>query len=126
MEVACDGTANWLVVFSDYRQVGPGIHGAIISNTGTLLGGSDFLIASTSGLSQEFPICAFNGYDFVVAWTSTPPNLTNGSQVSYTRVTASGQVASPLSLPSLSNPPNQALLFLAGQKPSGDTLLIYR
>ena len=126
IEVAYDGTANWLVVFSDYRTVGPGIRGAIISNTGTLLGGSDFLIASTSGLSQEFPLCEFNGSDFVVAWTTTPVNLTSGSQISYTRVTTSGQVATPLTLQSTSNPPNQGLLFLAGQKPSGDTLLIYR
>jgi PKD repeat protein len=126
IEVAYDGTANWLVVYSDYRQVGPGIRGAIISNTGTLLGGSDFLIASTSGLTQEFPLCEFNGSDFVVAWTTTPVNQTSGSQINYTRVTTSGVVATSVSLPSLSSPANQALLFLAGQKPSGDTLLIYR
>ena len=126
VEVAYDGSANWLVVFSDYRQVGPGIRGAIISTTGTLLGGSDFLIAPTTAKVPEFPLVDFNGTDFLVSWQDSPVNQTIGSQVYYARVTTQGVVTPQQALQSKAQTPNQALLFLSSQKPSGDTLLIYR
>ncbi len=126
VEVAYDGSANWLVVFSDYRQVGPGIRGAIISTTGTLLGGSDFLIAPTTAKVPEFPLVDFNGTDFLVSWQDSPVNQTSGSQIFYARCTTQGVVTPQQALPSNSQTPNQVLLFISSQKPSGDTLLIYR
>ena len=122
---AFDGS-NWLVVWADDRSVGPGIRGSIISTTGAVLGGTDFLIAPTPGTVNEDPLVAFNGIDFVVAWQSTPPLAAGGSQVFYTRVSTAGVVDQSYLVPAESTPINQALLFLSSQRPSGDTLLIYR
>ena len=125
IESAFDGS-NWLVVWSDARTVGPGIYGAIFSSTGMLLNGSDFLIAPTQGSAQDLPLATFDGIDYVVAWQTIPAGLTSGIQIFYTRVTTQGVVSLVQALPSLSNPANQALYFLAPQKPGGDTLMVYR
>lgn len=125
LQVASDGS-NWLVVWSDDRANGPGIRGCILSTQGAILGGNDFLIASTPGTVVEDPLVAFNGLDYVVAWQDVPYNAAGGSQVYCTRVTSAGVVATPFALPSDFTPINQALLFLAPQKPSGDALLVYR
>ena len=123
-QIAFDGSSNWLVVWSDDRSVGPGVRGAIIGTNGTLLGGSDFLIATTPGTMPELPIAAYNGTNFVVAWMSAPAGSKTGSQIYYTHILPSGTVAPPKTLP-IQDAPDQKALFLAGQKPNGDTLLVY-
>ena len=125
IEAAFDGS-NWLLVWSDDRAVGPGIRGCIISSLGAILDGNDFLIASTPGTVSEDPLVAFNGLDFVVAWQSPPTGAAGSSEIYYTRVTSAKVVDTPVALPAATTPFNQALLFLAPQKPSGDTLLVYR
>ncbi|HEY3324630.1 MAG TPA: PKD domain-containing protein [Planctomycetota bacterium] len=125
-QAAFDGS-NWLVVWSDDRAVGPGIRASIISTTGEILGGTDFLIAATSGTVTEDPLVTFNGIDYVVSWQSTPPNATGGSQVFYVRVTTAGVLEQYTHVVPASSPTiNQSLLFLSPQQPSGDTLLLYR
>lgn len=124
ISVASDGT-NWLVVWSDDRAVGAGVRGAIVQSNGSLLGGDDFLIAATTGMVFEDPIVVYNGFEFVVSWTSTPP--TGGtSQIFYTRVTSASVIGQTSVVPANITPINQTLLFLAPQKPNGDTLLVYR
>ncbi|MCY3019766.1 MAG: PKD domain-containing protein, partial [Planctomycetota bacterium] len=120
---AFDGS-NWLVVWSDDRAVGPGVRGCLISATGSP--SIDFLVASTPGTVVEDPLVAFDGSDFIVAWQSTPTGAAGGSQVYYARVASTGTVDAPMLVPSDFTPINQMLLFLAPQKPSGDTLLLYR
>jgi PKD repeat protein len=147
-EAAFDG-ANWLVVWAEDGGTGAEIHGALVSSGtgsltspqpggGTIIGGSDFKIASTTGTIEEDPLVAFNGVDYVVAWHSGPvgtPSVSSGvpggaaagpSQIFYTRVTSTGTVATVTPVASLFAKPNQSLYFLAGQKPSGDTLMVYR
>ena len=138
VEIAFDGT-NWLVVWTQDEQAGAEIHGALVSAgtsgsnlfAGTLIGNTDFLIATTTGTVEEDPLVAFNGSDFVVAWTSgvtTSGSSTTatGSQIYFTRVTSQGTVANPQTIPAQTATPNQALLFLAPQTPVGATLVIYR
>jgi hypothetical protein len=122
---ATDGS-NWLVVWSDDRAPGNGIRGTLISSTGTILGGTDFLISSTRALIEEDPLVAFNGVDFVVAWQDVPAQAASGTQVFFTRVTTAGVVAGATALPTDISPQSQILEFLAPQLPSGDTLLLYR
>jgi len=124
LQVAFDGS-NWLVVWEDDRQVGAGILGSIVSSNGSLLSGTDFLIAPTTGLVLGLPLVAYNGIDFVVSWQEVPPGATSGSLIYYTRVTSNGSVAATRFVPTEYTQPNQALLFLTAQKPSGDTLLLY-
>lgn len=125
IQAAFDG-ANWLVVWADDRAVGPGIRGSIISTTGVVLGGNDFLVSPTSAMINEDPLVSFNGIDYIVAWQDTPPRSSGGSQVHYTRVTTAGAADIAFVVPADATPINQALLFLSPQKPTGDTLLIYR
>ncbi|MCY3019669.1 MAG: PKD domain-containing protein [Planctomycetota bacterium] len=124
-EAAFDG-ANWLVVWSDDGSWGGGIRGSIITSTGTVLGGTDFAIATTAGLVEEDPLVAFNGVDYFVAWQDVPSGSSSGQQIYFTRVTTAGMVGTVQALPALIAPQNQSLLFLSAQTPSGDTLLIYR
>src|SRR5579862_3370404 len=124
IECAFDG-ANWLVVWSDNRQAGVGVYGAIVGSTGTLLGGTDFLIAATTGNVTEDPLVTFNGANYVVAWTDTPPNLSNGSQVYFAFVNSLGVAAQKQVVQSNFQLPFQALEYLTAQRPNGDTLLLY-
>ena len=146
-EIAFDG-ASWLVVWAEDGGTGAEIHGALVASgsgstatlqppVGTIINGSDFKIASTTGTVEEDPLVAFNGLDYVVAWHSGPvgtPAASSGnttitpagpSQIFYTRVTITGGVATITPVTSLFAKPNQNLAFLAGQKPSGDTLMVY-
>jgi hypothetical protein len=125
IQAAFDGS-NWLVVWADDREVGPGIRGSIITPLGEVVGGNDFLIASTAGTVTEDPLVAFNGVDFVVSWLNVPTGVAGSSQVYYARVTSGAVATAATALPSEFAPVNQALLFLAPQRPSGDTLLVYR
>jgi hypothetical protein len=125
-QIAFDGSSNWLVVWSDDRSVGPGVHGAIVATNGTILGGSDFLIATTPGTIPEQPIVEFDGNNFVVAWMSTPAGSKSGSQIYFTHITSSGKVLPPAPLPGLTEQIDRTALFLSTQKPRGDTLLVYR
>jgi hypothetical protein len=124
ISIASDGS-SWLVVWSDDRTAGAGIRGSLVLPSGAVLDGDDFLIATTSGVVTEDPLVCFNGQEFVVAWQNSPSSSI-ASQVYYTRVTAAKVVGSAQALPAGVTPVNQALLFLAPQRPSGDTLLIYR
>ena len=125
IECAFDG-ANWLVVWSDERASGAGIRGAIVGSTGTLLGGNDFLISATTGNVTEDPLAAYNGTNYVVAWTDTPLNLAGGSQVFYSFVDSTGVAAQAVPVKSNFTVVNQALEYLTCQRPNGDTLLLYQ
>lgn len=125
IECAFDGS-NWLVVWSDDQQASPGVRGAIVGSTGTLLGGTDFLISATTGNVTEDPLATYNGTNFVVAWSDTPQNLTGGSQVYYTFVTSLGVAAQAVAVKSNFTVINQALEYLTAQRPNGDTLLLYQ
>ena len=138
IESAFDGI-SWLVVWAQDTSAGSAIHGAIISSgasattttatippVGTVLGGTEFLISPTTGSVQEDPLVTFNGTDYLVAWTTGPAAGQSGSQIFYTRVTTSGQVSPPQLVPARTNPPNQAIFFLSGKNPSGDSLMVYR
>jgi PKD repeat protein len=138
IESAFDGI-SWLVVWAQDTATGSSIHGAIISSgasatattntippVGTVLGGTDFNIAGTTGTVQEDPLVTFNGTDYLVAWTTGPAVGQSGSQIFYVRVTTGGQVSTPQIVPARTNPPNQAIFFLSGNNPSGDTLMLYR
>jgi len=122
---AFDGS-NWLVVWADDREPGGGIRGALISSIGQVLGGNDFLIASTSGLVSELPLATHNGSDFVVAWHDVPSGVAGGSQIFFSRVTSSATAAPTQGIGSDFSTLNQLLFFLSPQKPSGDTLLVFR
>ena len=139
VEVAFDGTANWLVVWTQDEQTGAQIQGALVASgagssnviAGTIIGGGNFAIAATTGTVEEDPLVAFNGSDFVVAWssglsTSTSGATASGSQIYFTRVTSTGVVGAAQTIQAQTNPPSQALLFLAPAKQTGDTLLLYR
>ena len=125
IECAFDG-ANWLLVWADVRQAGVGIYGAIVGSTGTLFGGTDFLIAATTGNVTEDPLVSFNGTNYLVAWTDTPPSLLNGSQVYYTFVNSSGVAAQKAVVQSNFTAPLQALEYVTSQRPNGDTLILYQ
>jgi len=125
ISVAFDGS-NWLVVWADDREPGGGIRGSLISSIGQVLGGTDFLIASTSGLVSEKPLATYNGSDFVVAWQDVPSGVAGGSQVFFTRVTSNATVAQTQAIGSDFPTLNQVLFFLSPQKPTGDTLLMFR
>lgn len=124
IEAAYDGS-NWLVAWSDSRQAGPGIRGAIVGSNGAVLNGSDFLIAATSGAISEDPLVTFDGTNFIVSWTSTPPNQSGGSQVYYTRVNGMGVAGATAVVANLLTPANQYLEYMVSQQPSGDTLIVY-
>jgi hypothetical protein len=124
VSIASDGT-NWLVVWADDRQAGAGIRGSIVMPNGSVLDGDDFLIGPTTGTVIEDPLVCYNGVEYVVAWQDTPS--TGGvAQVKFTRVTGAKVVGLASEVPAGVAPINQALLFLVPQRPSGDTLLIYR
>ena len=125
IECAFDG-ANWLVVWSDSQTAGPGVRGAIVGASGTLLGGTDFLISATSGNVSEDPLAAYNGTNFVVAWSDTPASLSGGSQVYYTFVSSLGVSAQSVPLKSNFTVINQSLEYLTTQRPNGDTLILYQ
>ena len=125
IECAFDGS-NWLVAWSDDRTSGAGIRGAIIGNSGTLLGGTDFLISGTTGNVFEDPLVGYNGTNFVVAWTDTPLNAQGGSQVFFTFVNSSGAVGQSVAVQSNFTAVNQSLEYLATQRPNGDTLILYQ
>ena len=132
-ETAFDGT-NWLVVWSEDEVTGAAIHGAIIASgngtqpAGSILGGTDFLIAPSTGTVEEEPLATYDGSDFQVAWMIGPTGgtTTNGSQIYYTRVSSAGAVSPSATVPAATNPPSQSLDFLTGQTGVGDVLLVYR
>ncbi len=125
IECAFDG-ANWLVVWADVQSASPGVRGAIVGASGTLLGGTDFLISATSGTVSEDPLAAYNGSNFVVAWTDTPASLSGGSQVYYTFVNSNGVAAKSAPLKSNFTVINQSLEYMTTQRPNGDTLILYQ
>ena len=58
---------NYLVVWEDTRWAqGADLYAARVSQTGQLLDGSGFEIASADNESQ--PVVAFNGENYLVAW----------------------------------------------------------
>ncbi len=144
-EAAFDG-ANWLVIWAadGGTATGSAIHGAIVASgsgvttppaAGSILGNTEFLIADTTGTVEEDPLVTFNGTDFVVVWHSGPPGTppattttttsSSGAQIYFTRVSSGGIVATPVAITSLFAKPSQSAFFVAGQKPAGDTLLLY-
>ena len=136
-EIAFDG-ANWLVVWSQDEAAGAQINGIIIASgagtattgapVGTIIGGTNFIIATTTGTVEEDPLATYNGFDFVVAWETgvIVSGVASGSQIFYARVSSAGVVTPSLTVPAQTKTPNQFLLFMSPQTQNGDTLLLYR
>jgi PKD repeat protein len=127
IEIAYDGT-YWLVVWSDDRITNPGIHGALIAPNGTIFGGTDFLIATTTGNVLEDPLVTYNGTNFMVAWSDTPPSQTNGVQIRYAFLAYGNNqvtVGTQRVVPAKAAPIFQALEYVAAQ-PGNDLLILYQ
>jgi hypothetical protein len=82
--LAFDG-ANYLVAWSDYRSgVFPDIYGARVSPGGSVLDGGGIAI-STAANSQGSPALAFDGTNYLVAWSDYRSGTSNdiyGARVS--------------------------------------------
>ncbi|WP_257451659.1 hypothetical protein [Archangium lipolyticum] len=95
--VAHDGT-NFLVVWQDYRNITSttytsDIYGARVSSAGTVLNTSGILISAATN-DQYYPVVAFNGTNFLVAWQDYRNNTstTYASDIYGARVSSSGTV----------------------------------
>ena len=102
--VGFDGT-NYLVIAHDDRTDDfDDVWGVHISKTLTVVGPSEFAIATgtaTANLDKGLPALAFDGTNFLVAWADGR----YGSQIAATRVTKSGKLieASPFVVTTRSN-----------------------
>lgn len=93
--VAFDGT-NYMVVWEDYRDgAPPEAYGARVTPSGTVLDPSGFLISTNPGLRGGGPKIAFDGTNYLVAWTDATAWGSGGIDVFCARVTTSGTVLDP-------------------------------
>ena len=118
-------SVNYLVVWHDLRADGAGVRGALVSPQGTVVGGSDFLIASTVNTQNINPQVTFSGGSFFVAWQDSSSSDT-GNQIFYTSVSPAGSPSSIQSVPLLgTGPATQQFEFLIpGQ--DGEKVLVYQ
>ncbi len=65
---AFDGT-DYLVVWVDSRSPYDDIYGARVTPEGTVLDPSGIAVSTTAGAVQRSPVLAFDGENFLVAWT---------------------------------------------------------
>ncbi|MFL5318378.1 MAG: Ig-like domain-containing protein, partial [Myxococcaceae bacterium] len=92
---AFDGT-NHLVVWEDTRGTDRDLYGAIVNQSGGLQNGSSFAV-STAANRQTTPTVAWNGSNYMVAWTDYRSGSYSG-QLYGARVSSSGSVLDPSGL----------------------------
>ncbi len=112
--IASDGT-NWLVAWTDARNVftgsqGHDIYAARVSSTGTVLDAGGKPI-STAAHDQNTPAVAWNGTNYLVAWTDVRSNV--DGDIYGTRVNPSGVALSPAGTAISTAPGNQSLPVVA-------------
>ncbi|MFH0777815.1 MAG: FlgD immunoglobulin-like domain containing protein [Candidatus Eisenbacteria bacterium] len=93
--VAFDGT-DYLVAWSDYRNVNWDVYGARVAPSGVVLDPGGVPISTTSG-SQRYPAIAFCGGNYLVAWQDTRAG--GKYQVYGARVSTAGAVLDPGGIP---------------------------
>ena len=87
--VAFDGT-NYLVVWRDFRSgTSTDIYGARVTKAGTVLDSTGIPISTSAG-SQTDPAVAFDGTNYLVAWTDNRSG--SSTEIFGTRVTKAGTV----------------------------------
>ncbi|MFP2924988.1 Ig-like domain-containing protein [Pyxidicoccus sp. 3LG] len=93
--LASDGT-DWYVVWEDGRNIlGTGawdIFGAQLTGSGTVSPTTGTNLTSGNTGLQLDPAIAFNGTEYLVAWTDYRSNVTNGYDIYATRVSRTGTV----------------------------------
>jgi hypothetical protein len=94
--VAFDGT-NYLVAWEDRRSGANDIYGARVSPGGTVLDASGIAI-STATDRQDEPAIAFDGTNYLVAWSDERAGFTN-ADVYGARVSQAGAVLDPAGIP---------------------------
>jgi hypothetical protein len=116
---------NYLVVWADNRAGGPGLRGALVSASGTVAGGADFLIAPLSRTDSNFPLATFNGSAFLVAWQDAADSSGgSGSRIFYANVSDTGAPGAITGLPIVSGQ-DQHLEFLSAG-PASESLLVWQ
>ena len=118
-------SVNYLVVWHDLRSLGGGVRGAFVTPQGTVVGGADFLIASTFNTQNVNPQVCYSGGVYFVAWQDAPMSGT-GTQIYFTSVSPSGVAGSAKSVAPLNASASaQKFEFLIpGQ--SGENVLVYQ
>ena len=93
--VAFDGE-NYLVVWTDARrgQNDTGIFGARVSPAGAVLDPSGIPI-STAQFNQELPVLAFDGDNYLIAWSDTRDHPQGAPDAYAARMTPTGAVLDP-------------------------------
>ena len=123
---AFDGT-NFLTVWADNRTSGAGIRAALISQSGAIAGGADFLVSPLAQMTSPNPLVIFTGIDYVVAWQDAAQSSGSaGPQIYFARVSLSGTVGSTQTLPvspfSLST--SLSLEFLIAKPTNGNEISV--
>lgn len=85
---ASDGT-NTLVTWFDHRRGGGGLYGGRVGPDGQVLDGQGFLITDAGGFGGA---TAFDGTDFLVAWTGPDPSDRSRNTIQLARVSRAGVV----------------------------------
>ncbi|HYG77844.1 MAG TPA: hypothetical protein VEK08_22755 [Planctomycetota bacterium] len=114
---------NFLVIWTDNRNTGPGIRGSLVSPSNTVVL-DDILIATLTRASDNAPQVIFNGSEFVVAWQDSAGSSGNESRISFTRVTGAGVAGPVLALP-YSAGQNQKLESVVNG-PLGEVLILWQ
>ena len=106
--VAFDGT-NYLVVWKDVRVGNSRVHGARVSQAGTVLDPNAFAI-STRSFTQHEPSVAFGGTQYLVTWDEFSAS---GRDVYGARVLPNGTVLDPNAIPISTAPNSQQMPSVA-------------
>jgi len=91
--VAFDGT-NYFVVWQDARTPSYDVYGARVTPSGAILDGGGIAIAR-GGRSQLAPAVAFDGSDYLVAWSELRANEGGNYDIYGARVSPAGTVLDP-------------------------------
>src|SRR6185436_3686769 len=115
--VAFDGT-NYLVVWEDYTTGAADITGARVTAAGTVLDPAGIQI-STASNDQLTPAIAFDGTNYLVAWSDF--RTANTDDIFAARVTKGGSVLDPIGIPVMQGQGDQLNPAVAW---SGNTYLV--
>ncbi len=118
-------SVNFLVVWHDTRSLGSGVRGAFVSPQGMIVGGADFLIATTANTKNINPQVSYSGGVFFVAWQDAPMSG-SGTQVYYATVSPSAIPSMPKSIPfpAATSTTEKFEFLVPGQ--NGENLIVYQ